>query len=121
MNRRLFGTFAICSVVMALSSQAYATFSSGTINDITIDSGANYARISVGTTAVTGRPACHNNAAYSTHWSIDLSTAKGKALMTAATSAMLAGKQVNITGAGTCFTVSSGLTIESIGVMSVFP
>ena len=50
----------------------------------------------------------------------DLSTAKGRALLSLATSAMLAGKRVNIFGTNTCAQPSGGLSEENINYIQVF-
>lgn len=98
--------FAACLAVLAFSAPAHATYVQGVIQDVTIDTGANYARVAVGTTAVGGRPQCHDRA-YSTHYGFDISTAKGKAVLSMAMAALLAGKTVAVAGADACIIVGA--------------
>lgn len=91
-----------------------------TIADITVEAGTQYARIALNGSAITGRPACHN-ATYTVHYGFDVSTAKGKALLSLATAASLAGKTIRITGSNACVTVASGLTLEDVESLVLFP
>ena len=119
-NQLLSAVLIVCAV--ATSHTANATVSStGLIQDITLEEGTNFARVAL-TTAVTGRPACHN-ATFTTHYGFDVSTAKGKAALSMLTAAQLAGKRVVIFGTAACINVSQGVgttNIEEVQRVVVF-
>ncbi len=103
---------------LGASSEARASTASNTIKEIAVE-GTQVARIRLNGSTITGRPACHN-AAYTTHYAFDISTAKGKALLSTLEAAMLAGKTVtvNYVSTGTCTTLagtgSSGDQLETL-------
>jgi hypothetical protein len=113
---------ALAALIAATTFSAFiptasASNATNTIADITVDSGAQYARVYLNGPTVTGRPACHN-AVFVTHFAFDISTAKGKALLSVATAAFLAGKSVFITGSNTCINPGSG-NMESISSLAI--
>jgi hypothetical protein len=113
---------AVCiGALLALTSTVYALSSvQATIIELMITEGDQYARMAVGTTEITDRPTCHA-AGYINHYGFDLSTAKGKAILTTATAAMLAGRRIGVVGSGTCVPVSPNLTLESVGALILYP
>jgi hypothetical protein len=121
MQKKLLQGILSCAGVLLLASSALAVGAgTGTVVDIVIESGTNHARINVAGVGGT-RPGCHN-IAYTNHFAFDISTAKGKALLAGATSAMLAGKTVGATGAGSCTTVTTGgLQIETLSSLVLLP
>src|SRR6188768_62444 len=115
MNGR-FGVFVSASALVAMTSLAAsvakASSVSGVIKNVTIR-GTNYAVIMTAST-VSGRPSCHNGTIYD--YAFDLSTTKGKALLSTAQAAMMSGKTVTITGGSgstACTTVATGVSIET--------
>ena len=88
-----------------------------TVLEVTME-GTQFARVSVSGAAIGGRPACHA-AAFTVHYAFDISTSKGKAMLTALQSAVLSGKKVNVTGGSTC--TSTGLnTIETLQILTLW-
>jgi hypothetical protein len=101
-----------------LSPAANATSTVNTLSDITID-GTNFARLAVNGPAIGGRPSCHVST-YSRHYAWDISTTKGKAMLATAQAALLAGKSVGVTGGSSCTTLVTGVTIETLTVLTIF-
>jgi hypothetical protein len=99
-------------------ANAAPTSATGPIKNVTIR-GANFAIVSILATPSGSRPSCHNGGFYD--YAFDLSTTKGKALLSTAQAAMLAGKNTTITGSSSCTTVSTsgGGTIETLSTLSV--
>ena len=97
------------------------TWPGGQVLDLVIEAGTQYARISVSGTVSGSRPVngCHNNSSLNRHWSFDISTAKGKAILSVATAALLSGATVVVVGAGNCLTVSPGVGVEAISLLSL--
>src|ERR1044071_4687648 len=120
MRTKLLGIIAAIAFVSVFASSARAASGgTGKIISITIYNGTNFA--TVGFTNITGtRPSCHN-ASISAEYAFDLSTNKGKALLSLAQSAQLAGKTVGFAGpsTNTCTTVQAGLNIETLSIMNV--
>jgi len=96
-----------------LAATAHAGSATGTVTTIDIE-GTRFAFLRL-STSPSSRPACHPNLQQSA-FAIDLDTSKGRAILSVATSAMLAGKTVEIIGNNACIdTGSTGLgNIESI-------
>jgi len=118
-----FCTRTIASCLLAAAAfgivpSANATSGTNTLQDVTIESGTSFARIALNGTAITGRPTCHN-ASYTVHYGFDISTEKGKALLSLATAAMLSGKRVAANGTGACTNLGS-VTIETLGSLIFF-
>lgn len=92
---------ACATALLTQVSAAHATgVGDALITDITVE-GTQYARVCVNRAVGGTRPACHNPT-YSTHYAFDISTAKGKALLSILQAAQLAGKKINITGWNVC-------------------
>lgn len=113
------GVLTAIGALCAMSPAANATSGENTILDITIETGTNYARVALNGGAIGGRPACHN-ASYTVHYGFDISTAKGKALLSTAQAALLAGKIVTITGGTTC-TNTGSVTLETMQKLTIWP
>jgi hypothetical protein len=111
-------TSALTALVIAgLSTGASATSGTNTVTDITLQ-GTQFARIALAGAAIGGRPACHN-AAYTVHYGFDLSTAQGKALLSTASAAQLAGKRLTATGSNTCVNLGS-VTLEQLESLTIW-
>jgi hypothetical protein len=98
-----------------------ASAMSGTISDITIE-GGNWARIALNGSPPGGRPACHN-AAFTVHYGIDISTAKGKALISSLQASQLAKRQISVTGGNFCLTINGingNITLEALQTLTIF-
>lgn len=115
--RKLFGSLVACALVTLFVGGASAASSTDLISDITMQ-GTQFARIAV-TSASGARPACHN-AGYTIHYGFDISTNKGRALLSTATAALLAGKRVSATGAGSCTNLGT-VTIETLDSLTLWP
>lgn len=110
---------ALAMLTFAGSAHAWSS-TTGVLGDVTIE-GTNFARVAVGTTPITaGRPAsgCHN-AAYTTHYGFDISTTRGKAMLTAAISALLAGRSVTVAGSDSCVNLGT-VSLENATAITVF-
>jgi len=92
---------------------AKASGATGQIVSIAI-LGTNFAMVTV--TNPTGTSICTSPAGI---FAFDISTAKGKALLSVLEGAQLAGKTVGI-GGEACLTVQAGLTAETLGIVTVF-
>jgi hypothetical protein len=110
--------------LLAASAMALATPEAGAseaisrpLLEVTIE-GSNYARLSVSGSAIGGRPGCHT-AGFTVHYAWDISTTKGKAMLSMAQAALLAGRRVNVTGTGTC--TNTGLNqIETLTILTIW-
>jgi hypothetical protein len=109
--------FLAIAATSSFTPAVNATSGTNTIADITIQ-GTQFARVALNGGAIGGRPSCHNSA-YTVHYGLDLSTAKGKALMASLQAAQLAGKRVGASGDGTCINLGS-VTIELLQSLTVF-
>jgi hypothetical protein len=115
MKFKVMGSFMMAAAALGVTPSARASGGTGTVIDVIVENGTSFGRIRLsGAGITTGRPGCHNSA-YTTHYGFDLSTSKGKALLSTATAALLAGKTVQAGGDGVnCTTVAPGLTIETL-------
>jgi hypothetical protein len=117
MRNKYLASIAAFALVASNLAIANAASSTDLVSDITLQ-GTQFARIAV-TTASGARPACHN-AAYTIHYGFDLGTNKGRALLSTATAALLAGKRVTATGAGSCTNLGT-VTIETLDSLTIWP
>lgn len=102
---------------LAGTSQA-TNVNTGKVTSIAI-LGTQYATFQ--TTGASGSaPACQTAGQPAGLFALDISTTKGKALLEVVQSAQLAGKNVGLGGAGTCLTVQTGLSIETVGILTIF-
>jgi hypothetical protein len=110
LKKSLLASFAAVAIFAVSTSASAAggpsTVNGGTIGDITID-GTSFARVyinNVGT--IPSRPSC-NNSGFFAHYAWDLSTAKGKALLSLLQAAQLSGKKVFLTGSTACTSINA--------------
>jgi hypothetical protein len=116
MKFKVMGSLMMAAVALGVAPSARASSGgSATVIDVVVENGSSFGRIRLSGAAITtGRPGCHNQA-YTTHYGFDLSTSKGKALLSTATAALLAGKTVQAGGDGlNCTLVAPGLAIETL-------
>lgn len=104
---------AIGMAIFAFSATAHAAYTSDTtVTDVTVETGTNFARVALLSSPTSGvRPGCHN-ATYTKHYSFDVSTSKGKALLSLAMAALLSGRQLAVLGTGTCLNVGPAFVEE---------
>lgn len=78
--------------------------------------GTQYGVVTVNVSPGSARPACHNtNATYNGSYAFDISTNKGRAILSTVTAAKLSNLQLDINGANSCTnTGASPGQIESI-------
>jgi hypothetical protein len=94
----------LAAFVMSTASQAGASVSSNVeVLSITILTDAVI--ISV-TPAPTGRPACHQGS--TSEYAFGITTSNGMAMLAQAQAALIAGKEITITGTATCSTTGGG-------------
>lgn len=107
---------ALCAVVGLATSAANATQVTGKINSVFIY-GTNYAIVSA-EALPSGRPSCHNSLrVYS--YAFDISTTKGKALLSSVQAALLSGKPTSIIGGTTCTNVGNNENIETVQALEL--
>jgi hypothetical protein len=98
----------------ALAAKADAANAVGTISQIEII-GTQYAILRISGGATGTRPACHTGGLQQSAFAMDLGTAKGRAMLSFATAAHLAGRSIEIGGAGTCLNIGSPFsTVEQV-------
>jgi hypothetical protein len=97
----------------AASAQGGAT---GVITGVML-LGTQYAAVTV-TNPVGTAPTCHNGAAG--QYAFDISTALGKAMLSAIEGAQIAGRTVGVGGGTGCLTVQSGTSIQTLNIITVF-
>jgi hypothetical protein len=115
-SSKILRAFLAAAAVAVVAPAATATSGTNTISDITIE-GTQFARLALNGGAIGGRPACHN-AAFTVHYQWDITTAKGKAMLTTAQAAQLAGKRVSATGGATC--TAGAFTIETLQTLTIW-
>jgi hypothetical protein len=101
--------------VVSLRSVAHASGGTGTVTQISIRNGTNFATVDF--TGVVGSHPCGN--APASQFGFDISTAKGKALLSMLESAYLAGKTIGYGGSGACITVEGGLSAEVLSIATI--
>jgi hypothetical protein len=116
---KIVGSILAAATTVPLSLEAHATSASNTVSSVTIESGTQYARITIDGGPFGGRPSCHN-AAFGSDWAFDISTAKGKAMLASAQAALLSGKRVSVSGGTTCTNVSGAINIETLTKIQIF-
>ena len=110
--RRTLAAMILATIVTTASvASAAGGISGATVNTVEVGSSTT---ATVYLTTAFNNPACQ----VSTAMIFDHTTARGKSLLTLLTSAQLSGKKVNLTGTGTCTTIS-GLTWESVAVVGL--
>lgn len=118
-----------CLSLMFAASEAKAATTTASITDIQIlnASPAGTVHIAILNMSIVGNPpdraSCHNGLQGSL-WSIDLSTNKGRAMLSIATAALLAGKQITVqgftgTGAEKCLATGTVGNIEGVSKLSL--
>jgi hypothetical protein len=107
-------TFAVIArLFLSAPTAANASGATGQIVSIII-LGTNFAMVTI--TNPTGTSTCTSPAG---QYAFDISTAKGKALLSVIEGAQLAGKTVGA-GGEACLTVLTGTTAEGLGILTVF-
>ncbi len=122
-NKPMIRTLAALSTLGALltGATALATSAVNTVYSVQIESGTQYATIVVnGGPHSSGRPSCHSTF-NPNQWAFDISTNKGKAMLTMVQTALLSGKRIGVTGSGSCINVAATgtLNIEGISYISI--
>lgn len=107
------------SAFVAVSPSANATSTLNVVLDVTIE-GNNFARLALGGSDITGRPACHTPGSFRKHYAWDISTHKGKAMLSAAQAALLSGKPVSASGSGNSCTAMPGGSIETLHTLTLW-
>jgi hypothetical protein len=101
--------------VLSIASPADATLtSSAEVMSITIVNSSNAAIVSL-SKLTSGRPACHTSSTQ--EYTFDITTNTGKAMLSAAQAALLAGKQVTVIGTATCNV--AGIPVESVSRLAI--
>ena len=107
------------SAFTVVSPSANATSTLNVVTDVTID-GNNFARLALAGSDITGRPSCHTAGSFRKHYAWDISTHKGKAMLSAAQAALLSGKPVSASGSGNNCTSVSGGSIETLATLTLW-
>src|SRR5690349_2975129 len=98
---KLVGSLLALAAVTGFVPSVQAATYSGKLGRIVV-AGTQYAVI-ISAGAVSGsRPSCHPSVGQFNSFAIDISTAKGKAVLSLAQAALLANKTTFISGAGVC-------------------
>lgn len=117
MRNKLLTILGGLGLMLGASDATASDVNSATINTINVVN--NFGVISMNGTITGSRASCHVTQ-FSNSWSIDITTSKGRAILSTATAALLAGKKISITGTtagGTaaCLTLPSPYnTIEQV-------
>jgi hypothetical protein len=99
-----------------MGSVAYAAGGSGSILSLSIQNGTNFALVTFAG-VLGGAPTCQNQPLGG--FGFDVSTAKGKALLSLLESAYLAGKTIGYGGSGACLTVGPNVSVEAISIATM--
>jgi hypothetical protein len=108
------------AIALAVPSSASAGQITGKINNLHVVGSATAPFVMVNITgAVSGAPAC---TAWPPLMAVDISTARGKVVMSVLTSAFLAGKTVTLRGTspGTCVTPANQASGSSVAVEQAY-
>ena len=99
MRTRLLAALGWLSLMLGAPDASAATSATNTILTIHITGGntAGYAIIVMNGQPTGSRPSCHTGL-YQYHWAVDVGTSKGRAMLSTATAAMLAGKPITVWG-----------------------
>lgn len=89
-----------------LAARADAASHTGTVMQIELV-GTQYALVRINGSTSGTRPGCHTSGTLQTAYSMDLNTSKGRALLSLASAAQLAGRSLEVYGAGNCLTPGS--------------
>jgi len=122
MRSMVFRAVLVVFSLLLITSAANAAGGNGSILAISIRNGANHATVDF--TGVTGsHPGTCFGVTYSAPYSqfgFDISTTKGKALLSLLESAFLAGKTIGFGGNGTsCITVETGVNVEILQIATM--
>ena len=117
---RAFATWAVFAATATTTLSAFAGSSSGKILEVVVVASSSRAWIRMA--SITGSPAATGSCTgiNKTIFMFDPTTTTGKALLTQADAALLAGKNVTISGTGTCLN-AGGLIGEGLDFLSVTP
>src|SRR6186713_750612 len=111
--RRGFFSLGVAMLLAAPNARADASFSGLTVEKVGVanTTGAEIGYVIFNVTALPGSSVCSNA---DNMMSFDLATAKGKAILSVLTAALLSGKKVNGRGLSTCQNVTIGATTFAV-------
>jgi hypothetical protein len=110
--------FILCAVLSASSAAtAKTTMLRVTVADISIE-GESFARVGLNAAVIKDRPACHDED-FSSHYAWDISSNKGRAMLSIIQAAQLSGKKLLLIGSDTC-TATGENTIETLTAVSIY-
>jgi hypothetical protein len=116
---RLLGVIgAFAAVIGICPGVARASSVSGKASQVQV-TGTSFVMITMDTTPSGSRPSCHNSL-FTTHYAFDVSTSKGRALLSTAHAALLGGKSLTVSGGSTC-TNTGTVTLETIQALTISP
>lgn len=113
MQKKVLGSLILSTLLTA--GIASAQGANGVVTSIQV-LGTQYATFVI-TNPAGSAPACHNGVAG--QFSMDISTAKGKAMLSALEGAEIAGRTVGVGGLTTCLTVATGSTVQTADIIEV--
>lgn len=116
MQNKLIRSIALAATLLTAGIASAAGGATGVITGVAI-LGTQYAMVTV-TNPVGTAPACHNGA--NGQYAFDISTAKGKAYLSAIEGAQIAGRTVGVGGGNSCLTVQSGTVVQTLDIITVF-
>src|SRR4051812_36719337 len=120
MNIKFLASAVSLALITTLSPVANAAGNGyGPLDGVSVANGVNYASIQISGAGTIGHPACQTGGSTSPFFGFDISTNKGKAMLSLAQAAQLAGKVVSVAGTGACITVGTGLTYEGLASITV--
>jgi len=105
----------VLGATLLTATLASAGGATGVINSVTIVN--SYGVVTV-TNPTGSAPACHNQG--NGQYAFDISTAKGKAYLSAIEGAQLAGKTVGVGGGTACLTIQTGQAVQTLDIITVF-
>lgn len=118
-TRKVCGVLALFGLGFAAVSTAYAGQATQVnISSVQVVGSSTSPYAAIGMNGISGAPSCATFPAIVMY--ADLSTNKGRAILSTATAAMLAGKKVTVIGTGGCTTPSGSFPAENINVLMAF-
>lgn len=106
---------AVASVNPAVASASSVSSKVGSLQIL----GTSFVILNVEPIVSSGRPGCHNGL-YVSSYALDVSTNKGRALLSTLQAALLANKTVHVTG-GTSCTNTGSITLETVQELIIYP
>jgi hypothetical protein len=122
MRIKLLASIVGLLALTCFAADARAAGGTGQITALTICNGVSYAMVGFTGLVDTSRPTCHSTlSTYASSFAFDISTDKGKAMLSLLEGAQLAGKTVGYgDGSATCVTVQPGVSIETLSIVGVY-